>query len=328
MVSVVRVEFGGPARTQYCPSPGYPLHAGESVVLETDWGVGMGDVGAILRAFPLNAPIRRILRKATPTDLSRRAGLVQREREARAYCRERIEARGLPMKLTEVRVGLDSSKTMVYFTADGRVDFRELVKDLTQHLRTRVELRQIGVRDEASVLGSAGPCGRPLCCRGFLQAFTPVSIRMAKDQNLALNPAKLSGMCGRLKCCLAYEHLLYADLKRGLPKVGCCVATTQGPGLVQVQNILEQTVLVGLETGGQVTLKAAEITLRPVPTPPGRGSHRGESSPDVPGGDPPRSRRPAGGESEAPPRTIPGTTAASVGRRETAPPDLATGEDS
>ncbi len=301
MVCVVRVEFGGPARHQYSPVPGYPLHAGEPVVVETDWGVGMGNVGAILQDFPLDAlkvPLRRILRKATPTDVSRRAVLVQREREARSYCLDRIEARGLPMKLTEVRVGLDSSKTMVYFTADGRVDFRELVKDLTQHLRTRVELRQIGVRDEARVLGSAGPCGRPLCCRGFLQAFTPVSIRMAKDQNLALNPAKLSGMCGRLKCCLAFEHPLYAELKRALPKVGCCVTTTQGLGLVRAQNILEQTVLIGLETGGQITLGVSQITARPAPSSPARGSRRG-GSPDVPASDPVRIPRPTDSEAES-----------------------------
>ena len=149
MARMVRVEFDGPARHQYSPMPGCPLRAGDIVVVETDWGVGMGGVGAILEDFPpevLKAPVSRILRKATTTDLSRRTALAQREREARAFCREQIQARGLPMKLTEVRIGLDSSKAMFYFTADGRVDFRELVKDLTQHLRTRVELRQIGVK--------------------------------------------------------------------------------------------------------------------------------------------------------------------------------------
>jgi len=266
MPRVVRVEFPGPGRHQYSPAPAYALRAGDVVVVEADWGVGMGQVGSLLEDIPLDAlkpPVRRILRKATPTDLSRRAALTQREREVRHFCRDRIQARGLPMKLTEVRIGLDSSKAMFYFTADGRVDFRELVKDLTQHLRTRVELRQIGVRDEARVQGSAGPCGRCLCCRAFLQLFAPVSIRMAKDQNLALNPGKLSGMCGRLKCCLAYEHPLYADLRRSLPRVGSWVGTCQGPGLVRTQNILKQTLLVGLETGGQVTLKPSEITILP-----------------------------------------------------------------
>ena len=323
MARMVRVEFDGPARHQYSPVPGYPLRAGDIVVLETDWGVGMGGVGAILEEFPpevLKASVSRILRKATPTDLSRRTALAQREREARTFCREQIQTRGLPMKLTEVRIGLDSSKALFYFTADGRVDFRELVKDLTQHLRTRVELRQIGVRDEAGVLGSAGACGRPLCCRTFLQAFTPVSIRMAKDQNLALNPGKLSGMCGRLKCCLAFEHHLYAELKRTLPKLGCCVATCRGPGLIRAQNVLEQTVLVGLETGGQVILTAKEVTVRPRPTPPSRGTHAGEgpagtpAAESAPGGPPGAAagrdtRRPARPEAPPPAEDVPGDLA-------------------
>ncbi len=270
---VIRVEFTYPSRFQYCSAPGITLQPGEMVVVETDWGVGMGEVGAVLEEFPaeiLSPMVRPILRKATPTDLSRRAALSQRERQARAFCLERIRIRQLPMKLTEVRIGLDSSKAMFYFTADGRVDFRELVKDLVQHLRTRVELRQIGVRDEAKVLGCTGACGRPCCCRVFLQGFAPVSIRMAKDQNLALNPGKLSGICGRLKCCLAYEHPLYAELKRSLPKVGAPVDTSRGPGTVRAQDILQQTLLVGLETGGQVTLKAGEVTARPRSEPPPR----------------------------------------------------------
>lgn len=273
MARVVRIEFAGPAHHQYCPAPGYTLKAGDVVVVETDWGVGMGQVENVLEDFPpgmLKPPVRQVLRRATSTDLSRRPSLAQREREVRAFCLERIQARSLPMKLTEVRIGLDSSKAMFYFTAEGRVDFRELVKDLAQHLRTRVELRQIGVRDEAKVLGSAGPCGRSICCRAFLHTFAPVSIRMAKDQNLALNPGKLSGMCGRLKCCLAFEHPLYAELKKHLPRVGSWVATPQGPGQVRSQNILEQTILVGLGTGGQVTLKPSEVTLLPRPNPPAR----------------------------------------------------------
>jgi cell fate regulator YaaT (PSP1 superfamily) len=314
MDRVVRVEFGGTARRQYFPAPGFTLAAGDVVVAETDWGVGMGAVGTVLQDFPLEAlklPAHQILRKATTTDLARRATLAQREREARAFCRERILARGLPMKLVEVRIGLDSSKAMFYFTAEARVDFRELVKDLTQHLRTRVELRQIGVRDEAKVLGAGGPCGRPLCCRTFLQTFAPVSIRMAKDQNLALNPLKLSGMCGRLKCCLAYEHPLYAELKRGLPRVGCSVCTAQGPGLVRAQNILEQTVLVGLETGGQATLRPSEVTVPPRPGPPARGHRAGHGSPghavdSSPGGrfrgTPAGAAEPGSGQAGSPPK--------------------------
>ncbi len=268
MSQIVRVEFADPARTQYCAGGHALLKAGDQVVVETDWGVGMGTVGAILPDAALQClkpPLRTVLRKATATDLSRRAALVDREDDARRFCRERIAARQLPMKLTEVRIGLDSSKAMFYFTSDGRVDFRELVKDLIQHLHTRVELRQIGVRDEAKVLGSAGACGRATCCRAFLQGFAPVSIRMAKDQNLALNPGKLSGICGRLKCCLGFEHIQYAELKRGLPKVGAHVTSSRGPGVIRGQNILDQTVLLALDTGGQVTLGASEVTVRPRP---------------------------------------------------------------
>jgi cell fate regulator YaaT (PSP1 superfamily) len=269
----VRIEFAGPARAQYCTTGETRVRLGDMVVVETEWGVGMGRVATALPAATIERmkpPLYPILRKATPTDLSRRATLTQRERDARAFCRERILARSLPMKLTEVRIGLDSSKAMFYFTAEGRVDFRDLVKDLVQHLRTRVELRQIGVRDEAKVLGCAGACGRPVCCHAFLAAFTPVSIRMAKDQNLALNPGKLSGICGRLKCCLAYEHCLYADLRRVLPKVGSNVATSRGGGVVRGQNILEQSVMVNLETGGQVTLNVSEVSVRPRPDAGGR----------------------------------------------------------
>ena len=273
MNQVVRVEFSGAARSQYCSAGGVALVLGDFVVVETEWGVGMGAVVAVLPPLlvgHLKCPVHPIVRKATPTDLSRRVTLAERERNARAFCRERILARGLAMKLTEVRIGLDSSKAMFYFTAEGRVDFRELVKDLVQHLHTRVELRQIGVRDEAKVLGSAGACGRPVCCHSFLQGFAPVSIRMAKDQNLALNPGKLSGICGRLKCCLAYEHCLYAELKHGLPKLGGHVMTSRGAGVIRGQDVLAQTVLVGLETGGQVTLQVTEVTPRPRPENPGR----------------------------------------------------------
>jgi cell fate regulator YaaT (PSP1 superfamily) len=290
---VVRIEFTGPARRQYCPAPGYVLRPREVVVVEADWGVGMGEVENVLEDSPpglLKPPIRRILRRATSTDLARRPSLAQREREVHAFCLERIQTRNLPMKLTEVRIGLDSSKAMFYFTAEGRVDFRELVKDLTQHLRTRVELRQIGVRDEAKVLGSAGPCGRSICCQAFLHAFAPVSIRMAKDQNLALNPGKLSGMCGRLKCCLAFEHPLYAELRKHLPRVGSSVTTTRGSGQIRSQNILEQTILVSLETGGQVVLRPSEITLLPRVSPPSRRQRQaripseGPDAPVVPAG--------------------------------------------
>jgi cell fate regulator YaaT (PSP1 superfamily) len=339
MTRVVRVEFSGPTRHQYCTAAGTPLHPGDLVVVETDWGVGMGEVRATLGELlpeQLKCPVRPILRKATATDMSRRAALAQREMDARTFCRERIKARNLPMKLADVRIGLDSSKAMFYFTADGRVDFRELVKDLVQHLRMRVELRQIGVRDEARVLGCAGPCGRPVCCHGFLQSFASVSIRMAKDQNLALNPGKLSGICGRLKCCLAYEHGLYAELKRGVPKIGAHVTTSRGAAVVRSQNLLEQTVLVDLEGGGQVELPVQEVEVRPRPEPPSRppapaprGESRSEARGEGTGGGTAAARRrrgrrdrPAGpAASPLPPPAPPGRTGEGV------PPDVAALEE-
>ncbi len=273
MNQVVRVEFSGPARSQYCSAGGVALTLGDFVVVETEWGVGMGTVTAVLPPVlvgHLKCPVHPIVRKATPTDLSRRVTLAERERDARAFCRERILARSLAHETDRGadRPGLQQGHVLLH--RRGRVDFRELVKDLVQHLRTRVELRQIGVRDEAKVLGSAGACGRPVCCHSFLQGFAPVSIRMAKDQNLALNPGKLSGICGRLKCCLAYEHCLYAELKHGLPKLGGHVMTSRGAGVIRGQDVLAQTVLVGLETGGQVTLQVTEVTPRPRPENPGR----------------------------------------------------------
>jgi cell fate regulator YaaT (PSP1 superfamily) len=333
MTHVVRIEFSGPARTQYCTAGEAQVRLGDMAVVETEWGVGMGHVTAILPSATVERvkpPLRPILRKATPTDLSRRATLVQRERDARAFCRERILARGLPMKLAEVRIGLDSSKAMFYFTADGRVDFRELVKDLVQHLRTRVELRQIGVRDEAKVLGCAGACGRPVCCHAFLQGFAPVSIRMAKDQNLALNPGKLSGICGRLKCCLAYEHCLYADLKRVLPKVGSHVATSRGAGVIRGQNILEQSVMVSLETGGQVTLTMSEINVRLRPDLGGRAQEAGQINAARAGETPPAGKpvpkEPERGRGRRP-RRQPTSQTAQPAHGEKIPRDLAALED-
>jgi len=215
MTHVVRVEFAGPARTQYCAAAGATPAVGDVVVVETEWGVGIGEVSAVLPSAvsdQLKVPVWTIIRKATPTDLSRRATMLQRERDARRFCRERILARGLPMKLTEVRIGLDSSKAMFFFTADGRVDFRELVKDLVQHLHTRVELRQIGVRDEAKVLGSAGACGREFLriggagCLGALGAKAAFARVPAADGRIVtvLGPIVPSAMGSTL----SHEHVL------------------------------------------------------------------------------------------------------------------------
>ena len=264
MLRVVRVEFAGPGRHQYSPAPGFTLRGGDIVVVETDWGVGMGHVGSILEDLPLDSlkpTVRRILRKATPTDLSRRAALAQREREVRVFCQERIQVRGLPMKLTEVRIGLDSSKAMFYFTADGRVDFRELVKDLVQEFRTRIELRQIGVRHRAKMVGGLGICGRGLCCAGFLRDFEPVSVRMAKEQQLSLNPNKISGICGRLMCCLTYEYASYQELRKSLPKVGKRLQAPEGEGKIIRYNFIRETVTLEMEDRREVEYSLTELGI-------------------------------------------------------------------
>jgi cell fate regulator YaaT (PSP1 superfamily) len=195
---------------------GTPLNRGDYAVVQTERGPLLGEVVQRINAFAprgQKAPYAKVLRPATAEDIRVHQENARREAEAHDFCLKRIEARSLPMKLARTEVLLDRSKATFYFTADGRIDFRELVKDLAHELRTRIEMRQIGVRDEARVVGGVGPCGMGLCCATFLNDFEPITVKMAKDQKLALNPAKLSGVCGRLMCCLIYEHESYARAK-------------------------------------------------------------------------------------------------------------------
>jgi cell fate regulator YaaT (PSP1 superfamily) len=195
---------------------GTPLNRGDYAVVQTERGPLLGEVVQRINAFAprgQKAPYAKVLRPATAEDIRVHQENARREAEAHDFCLKRIEARALPMKLARTEVLLDRSKATFYFTADGRIDFRELVKDLAHELRTRIEMRQIGVRDEARVVGGVGPCGMGLCCATFLNDFEPITVKMAKDQKLALNPAKLSGVCGRLMCCLIYEHESYARAK-------------------------------------------------------------------------------------------------------------------
>jgi cell fate regulator YaaT (PSP1 superfamily) len=190
--------------------PPAPFHPGERVVVDTPDGAALGTVARSIpsldeRRRPTSDSPARIMRRATKDDIVLRLKQQQREQDAHRFCLARIRDRGLEMKLSRVEQLFDGSRLIFYYTAEGRVDFRELVRDLAGHFRTRIEMRQIGVRDEARMLGGYGPCGRPLCCTTWLQSFEPISIKMAKQQNLSLNPSKLSGMCGRLKCCLRYE---------------------------------------------------------------------------------------------------------------------------
>lgn len=211
-VTVVGVRFRRAGKIYYFKPDGISLQPGDHVIVETARGIEFGTVVLAPREVLLEetvSPLRSVIRKATPEDCAKAEENRRRAREAFAICEQKIAEHGLPMKLIDVEFTFDVGKILFYFTAEGRVDFRELVKDLAAIFRTRIELRQIGVRDEAKLLGGLGPCGRELCCSTWLGDFEPVSIRMAKDQNLSLNPTKISGICGRLMCCLKYESSCY-----------------------------------------------------------------------------------------------------------------------
>jgi cell fate regulator YaaT (PSP1 superfamily) len=205
--------------------------------------------------------MKQVLRTATVEDLESAARNQAREKDARAYCLKKIAERGLDMKLIRVEYLFDGSKAIFYFTADGRIDFRELVKDLAYAFHTRIEMRQVGVRDEAKMVGGIGICGRELCCSSFLREFEPVSVKMAKEQNLALNPTKISGQCGRLLCCLGYEFETYSTLKKNLPKCGRYIQCGEVCGEVVKQNVLAGTVTVRTEEHREVIVRGEDVRL-------------------------------------------------------------------
>jgi len=221
-----------------------------AVIVETIRGAAYGIVALSNReanVSGLGQPVRKVLRIATPADEAQEQANRQREEDARVVCLEKIKEHKLDMNLVDVELAFDMSKIIFCFTADGRVDFRELVKDLAATFRMRIELKQIGVRDEAKALNGVGICGRNICCASFLDEFQPVSIKMAKDQGLSLNPTKISGLCGRLMCCLKYEESTYNELNKGMPGVGDLVRTPDGDGDVLNVNILRQTAKVAVK---------------------------------------------------------------------------------
>ncbi len=238
------------------------LDAGDHVIVETEKGLALGKVLSAPhekeKRFFLKSP-DKVVRKAIPEDLDQFERNQQLEKEAFLFCLQKFKEKGLNMKLVKTEVLLDRSKILFYFTAEKRVDFRELVRDLAGEFRMRIEMRQIGVRDEAKMICGIGSCGRELCCARFLNRFELVSVKMAKEQNLSLNPTKISGICGRLMCCLAYEYPTYMELKKDLPRVGKHVNTRSGKGKVIRQNVLSQTVTIELEGGGEITIHASEI---------------------------------------------------------------------
>ena len=235
------------------------LTIGTPVVVETGRGAEYGIVALERREVEsqnMNQPVRRVLRLATSQDTAQEKSNRKREAEARVICLEKIKAHKLEMHLVDVELTFDLSKIVFFFTADGRVDFRELVKDLASTFRMRIELRQIGVRDEAKMLNGMCICGRTLCCATFLDEFQPVSIKSAKDQGLSLNPTKISGICGKLMCCLKYEEETYAQLNVGMPGIGDKVRTPDGDGIVLSVNILRQTARVAVQVKNQDDTKA------------------------------------------------------------------------
>ncbi len=250
MTEIIGVRFKNAGKTYFFSPGGQKLSPGDRVIVETARGIECGSVAIPNRLIDdgqIIAPLKGIIRRADEQDLQVVEENARKEKEAFKVCQQRIAARGLEMHLVDVEYTFDGNKILFYFTADGRVDFRELVKDLAGVFRTRIELRQIGVRDESKMLGGLGICGRPFCCSTFLGDFQPVSIKMAKEQNLSLNPTKISGTCGRLMCCLKYEQAAYEDLIRTTPKVGAAVVTPDGPGTVTEVALIQGLLKVQLE---------------------------------------------------------------------------------
>lgn len=250
MAEVVGVRFKEVGKVYYFDPDGQSLKKGDMVIVETARGVECGEVAMENRDVSeeeIVKPLKKLVRVATDEDIDKVKENKKKEKEAFEICEKKILKHGLDMKLVDIEYTFDNSKILFYFTADGRVDFRELVKDLASVFHTRIELRQIGVRDESKMLGGIGICGRPFCCSSFLGDFQPVTVKMAKEQGLSLNPTKISGTCGRLMCCLKYEQNAYDHLLRITPKTGAIVETPEGRGKVVDVNLLRGIVKVQLD---------------------------------------------------------------------------------
>lgn len=258
MTEVISVKFKDGGRAYYFDPCGIKVKVGDSVIVETQNGTEFGTVSAENREVDddtIVKPLRKTLRLATERDFKKLAENKKKEAEAFKICEERIASHKLDMKLVSVEYSFDSNKIVFFFTSDGRVDFRELVKDLASRFHTRIELRQIGVRDEAKLLGGLGICGQPYCCKRFLSDFQPVSIKMAKEQGLSLNPTKISGSCGRLMCCLNYEQDAYEYLNSFTPNVGATVKTAEGLATVTDVNLITGNLFVKLIDSDTIPFK-------------------------------------------------------------------------
>lgn len=263
MITVVGIRFKKSGKIYYFSPNGIEINNGDCVIVETVRGVEFGHCVIGPKQITEDAvvtPLKNVIRKATEEDIEKDRENKEKQKEALEICLSKIEKHDLPMKLIDVEYTFDNNKIIFYFTAEGRVDFRELVKDLAAVFRTRIELRQIGVRDEAKMIGGLGPCGRSMCCSSFLGDFVPVSIKMAKEQNLSLNPTKISGICGRLMCCLNYEQETYEEIKKELPKVDSIVDTPYGQGLVVSNSVVNESVKVKLkDIDGEDIIKQIKI---------------------------------------------------------------------
>ena len=270
MIKVRGVRFRTAGKIYYFAPEDYDIKKGDNVIVETARGVEFGTVVSDIMDVEdskVVQPLKPVLRVATDEDREIEEKNRKKEKDAYKICFEKIQKHGLDMKLIDAEYTFDNNKVLFYFTADGRIDFRELVKDLAAVFKTRIELRQIGVRDETKILGGIGICGRELCCHSYLSEFAPVSIKMAKEQNLSLNPTKISGTCGRLMCCLKNEEETYEELNRKLPNVGDTVTTSDGlKGEVSSVNVLRQLVKVLVEVEDEKELreyKVKELKFKP-----------------------------------------------------------------
>jgi cell fate regulator YaaT (PSP1 superfamily) len=260
--NIVGIKFKKEGKIYSFHAGNIPLKQDDLVIVNTENGPAVGTVVKEVQAIPiqqLTANLKNVIRIAADDDLRTCENNRQLEQEAMQFCVRRIAERQLHMKLIEVECLFDKSKLVFSFTAVNRVDFRELVKDLVQKFRTRIELRQIGARQEARIIKGIGICGREVCCATLLQNLDRVSVKMAKEQNMSLNPEKISGLCGRLMCCLGYEYDCYTDMKKDMPKCGKMVQTTEGRGKVIRQNALQGEIVVLMETGKEATFKTKDI---------------------------------------------------------------------
>ena len=267
MKNIIGVRFRKPGKVYFFDPENLDIQKQDKVIVETSMGQELGEVVISKKSIAeeeLTTPLKKVIRIATPKDIKHDQENRKKEQEAFKICEEKIKKYKLDMNLTEVEYKFDNSKILFYFTADGRIDFRELVKELASIFKTRIELRQIGVRDEVKRIGGNGVCGRELCCCSFLGNFETVSIKMAKEQNVSLNPSKISGNCGRLMCCLKYEQDVYEDKLKRLPKIGAIVKTEDGEGIVDSIETLKETIRVKFKDGDDTFYKkypAADVKI-------------------------------------------------------------------